>query len=213
MEFVKNINKVRVDERTTLLKSLNRVSETIEADSALKATMQTMAKTNTNTSDNITSLAELLRNEKLLETMTSTLSTGTSAIKEVVTEMFNAFKGFYSSTPLGSTTIPPVTPSKDTITIRRGGEFERQVIVWQRPSFHTKGEPQLMTTKEKEPKVAKVDKEPVHEPQDTEPIPITIVRPTTKTVPEAEIIKSSSRPELTDTVLNILPPQQIISEV
>ncbi|GKD76038.1 hypothetical protein Tco_1334320 [Tanacetum coccineum] len=42
MEFVKKINKVRVDEHITLLKSMNRVFETLEANSALKETMQTM---------------------------------------------------------------------------------------------------------------------------------------------------------------------------
>ncbi|GJX45381.1 hypothetical protein Tco_0262057 [Tanacetum coccineum] len=44
-------------------------------------------------------------------------------------------------------------------------------------------------------------KEPVQEPQDTEPIPITIVRPTTKPALEVEIIRSSSRPQLTDPIL------------
>ncbi|GKA69400.1 hypothetical protein Tco_0775464 [Tanacetum coccineum] len=38
-------------------------------------------------------------------------------MKEMVTEMFNAFKGLYSSTPSGSTTMPTVTPSKDTTTV------------------------------------------------------------------------------------------------
>ncbi|GJZ04356.1 hypothetical protein Tco_0537631 [Tanacetum coccineum] len=50
-------------------------------------------------------------------------------------------------------------------------------------------------------------KEPVQEPQDTEPIPITIVRPTTKPALEVEIIRSSSRPQLTDPILEVQPPQ------
>nr|GEU63676.1 hypothetical protein [Tanacetum cinerariifolium] len=70
IEFVEKVNQSRVDERITILKYLNIVSETLEADSALKATIQTMAETNTTTSGNITSLTELLRNEKLPDIMT-----------------------------------------------------------------------------------------------------------------------------------------------
>ncbi|GJT78620.1 hypothetical protein Tco_1045345 [Tanacetum coccineum] len=40
MESVEKIKGARVDERNTLLKALNIVSETLEADSALKAIMQ-----------------------------------------------------------------------------------------------------------------------------------------------------------------------------
>ncbi|GJT86037.1 hypothetical protein Tco_1067754 [Tanacetum coccineum] len=50
-------------------------------------------------------------------------------------------------------------------------------------------------------------KEPVQEPQDTKPIPITIVRPTTKPALEVEIIGSSSRPQLTDPILEVQAPQ------
>nr|GEV21815.1 hypothetical protein [Tanacetum cinerariifolium] len=49
MERVEKINKARVDERTT-----NTMSETLEAESSLKATKQTMVETNTTTSSNIT---------------------------------------------------------------------------------------------------------------------------------------------------------------
>ncbi|GJX40770.1 hypothetical protein Tco_0255760 [Tanacetum coccineum] len=54
-----------------------------------------------------------------------------------------------------------------------------------------------MAIEEKEPEVAEVEKELEHEPQDTKPIPTTIFRPTTKTVPNEEIIESSLRPQLT----------------
>ncbi|GKB24047.1 hypothetical protein Tco_0863448 [Tanacetum coccineum] len=121
MDLTDRINTARVDEHTTLLKSLNIVSETLEADSTLKATMQAMAETNTTTSSNITSLTELLRNAKLPEILTQlndysellkvtykTLQdslrlqiTDTSKMKEMVTEMFQAFKGFSSSTSSG----------------------------------------------------------------------------------------------------------------
>ncbi|GKA67743.1 hypothetical protein Tco_0767660 [Tanacetum coccineum] len=61
-----------------------------------------------------------------------------------------------------------------------------------------------MVTKEKEPEVTEVSNEPEHGPQDTKPILITIVRPTTKTVHEAEIIDSSSKPELNDPILELV---------
>ncbi|GJR68944.1 hypothetical protein Tco_0015009 [Tanacetum coccineum] len=70
MECVEKINEARVDECTTHLKSLNIVYETPEADSAPKATMLTMAETNTTTSGNITGLTKHLRNANLLEIIT-----------------------------------------------------------------------------------------------------------------------------------------------
>ncbi|GJR49884.1 hypothetical protein Tco_1400405 [Tanacetum coccineum] len=65
-----------------------------------------------------------------------------------------------------------------------------------------------MATEVEEHEVVKVDKELVHEPQDTKPIPITIIKPTTKTNLEAEIIESLSKPQLTDLILEVLIPQQ-----
>ncbi|GKB88017.1 hypothetical protein Tco_0960289 [Tanacetum coccineum] len=70
MESGEQINGARVEEHNSLLKALNRVSETLEADFALKATMQKMADTNTSTSGNITNLTKLLRNANLPEILT-----------------------------------------------------------------------------------------------------------------------------------------------
>ncbi|GJQ91030.1 hypothetical protein Tco_0002169 [Tanacetum coccineum] len=64
-----------------------------------------------------------------------------------------------------------------------------------------------MATEEKEPEVVEAEKEPEHKLRDTEPIPITIVRPTTKLVPNAEITKSLSRPQLTGPTLEVPIPQ------
>ncbi|GJT28321.1 hypothetical protein Tco_0908596 [Tanacetum coccineum] len=64
------ISKAGVDERAKLLKSLNRVSETLKADSALKEEMKKMAESNTTISGNITNLIELLKNAKLPEVIT-----------------------------------------------------------------------------------------------------------------------------------------------
>ncbi|GKA67742.1 hypothetical protein Tco_0767659, partial [Tanacetum coccineum] len=78
MDLIERINAARVDKRTTLLKSLNRVSETLEADSTLKAAMQAMLETKTTTSSNIASLTELLRNAKFPEILTQLNSFQTS---------------------------------------------------------------------------------------------------------------------------------------
>ncbi|GJX63410.1 hypothetical protein Tco_0296310 [Tanacetum coccineum] len=67
MNHLDKISQAGVDDRGKLLKTLNRVSKTLEADSALKEAMQKMAKSNNTTSGNITSLSEVLRNAQPLE--------------------------------------------------------------------------------------------------------------------------------------------------
>ncbi|GKA41672.1 hypothetical protein Tco_0734332 [Tanacetum coccineum] len=66
----------------------------------------------------------------------------------------------------------------------------------------TKGEKDDMITKELVSKTANVEKESEQEPQDTETIPIIIVKPTV-TPSEPEIIRSSSRPQLTDPIVEV----------
>ncbi|GJW65509.1 hypothetical protein Tco_0117393 [Tanacetum coccineum] len=61
MSNLDKISKAGVDERAKLLKSLNRVSETLEADSALKEEMKNMAESNTTISGNVTNLTKLLK--------------------------------------------------------------------------------------------------------------------------------------------------------
>ncbi|GKE35279.1 hypothetical protein Tco_1454601, partial [Tanacetum coccineum] len=59
-------------------------------------------------------------------------------------------------------------------------------------------------TEEKDIKGVEVTMEPVQESQDTKSIPITIVMPITKSATEDEHVgSSSSRPQLTDTVIDI----------
>nr|GEU54679.1 hypothetical protein [Tanacetum cinerariifolium] len=70
MSTLDKISKSGVDERAKLLKSLNRVSKTLESDSALKEEMKMMVESNTTISGNITSLTDLLRNVQLLEVIT-----------------------------------------------------------------------------------------------------------------------------------------------
>ncbi|GKG05242.1 hypothetical protein Tco_0325328, partial [Tanacetum coccineum] len=65
----------------------------------------------------------------------------------------------------------------------------------------TEGEKAKIETEEKEIADANVEKE-----LETKPIPITIVRPTTKPTHETKIIGSSSRPQLTDSILEVQVP-------
>nr|GEU45197.1 hypothetical protein [Tanacetum cinerariifolium] len=55
----------------------------------------------------------------------------------------------------------------------------------------------------KEPEAKNAEKEPEQETQDTGPIPITIIRTITKLALEIEMIGSSSRLQLTDTILEV----------
>nr|GEY15518.1 hypothetical protein [Tanacetum cinerariifolium] len=88
MKTIDNISKARIDERTKLLKALNRVSKTLDADSALKEEMKQMAESHNTTSGNFSSFTELLNNAKLLEILTkmdvfqSTLNTLITTIKK-----------------------------------------------------------------------------------------------------------------------------------
>ncbi|GJU91519.1 hypothetical protein Tco_1303942 [Tanacetum coccineum] len=81
MTRLDKISQAGVDDKAKLLKTLNRVFETLEADSALKEAMQKMVESNNTTFGNITSLIELLRNAQLpeifnqLNTFQSTLNT------------------------------------------------------------------------------------------------------------------------------------------
>nr|GEU68290.1 hypothetical protein [Tanacetum cinerariifolium] len=60
MARIDKINTARAEENATLLKALNRVSETLEADSALKASLQKMDKTTNTIFGNLTDLTKLL---------------------------------------------------------------------------------------------------------------------------------------------------------
>ncbi|GJV51342.1 hypothetical protein Tco_1447083 [Tanacetum coccineum] len=115
------------------------------------------------------------------------MQAGISSIKEMVTEMFHDFKGLSSSTPLSSATILIVTPPEANATVREGENSKKRVVVWQKPPSYTEGEPQPMVTRELKPKVAK-DVEFVLEVE--------------------HIGSSSSRPQLTDTIIDITPLEE-----
>ncbi|GJU78554.1 hypothetical protein Tco_1275624 [Tanacetum coccineum] len=171
MNHIDKINNVRVEERYSPLKSLNRVSETLEADSALKALMIKMAETNTTTSSNISKLTKLLRNEK-------------NTRDHHLIKCFLNFPQHFELSVFSSS-----TPSGSAINATVRGEF-------------TEIEPEVEDV-EKEPEATN-EEEHVQEPQLSEPIPITIVRPLTKPAPELEIIRSSSRLQITYTILEVV---------
>ncbi|GJY54702.1 hypothetical protein Tco_0446366 [Tanacetum coccineum] len=169
IELIEKINKSRFNECTNLLKSLNKVSETLKDDSALKAPCRPWKKPTPLylATSSCASISESLKedpefNQRLLKaaegyiqnsarltkisnslrdfnlqslqtritnfentqvTMQSditSIKTDTSTMKEMMTEMFNAFKEFSSSTPSGSTCILTVTPLEATATVVEG---------------------------------------------------------------------------------------------
>ncbi|GKA02305.1 hypothetical protein Tco_0674970 [Tanacetum coccineum] len=131
----------------------------------------------------------------------ASLKKDTSKIKDIMTEIFSAVKGQPFSTPLSS--VPKPTLAITGIQANVGGEFSSHC-------YYKSIERKLFTywgrscgTAKKEPEVTNVKKEPEHETQDIGPIPITVFRPTTKPTLEAEteIIGSSSRPQLTDPIV------------
>ncbi|GKC55004.1 hypothetical protein Tco_1077749, partial [Tanacetum coccineum] len=99
-----------------------------------------------------------------------------SSIKGMVTEMFQTFKGFSSSTPSGSSSILTITPPEVHATIMRGDNSEKQVVV--------------NTTKEPEFKMLRKS-----------------LRLITKPALEVEMIGSSSRLQLINTILEVQIPQ------
>ncbi|GJR39863.1 hypothetical protein Tco_1215547 [Tanacetum coccineum] len=152
MGTVEQINGARVKEKATLLKALNIVSKTLEADSILKASMQKMAKTNITTCGNITDLTEILRNAKLPEIITYLQAINFPSFQDRIIAIENTH----------------VTMQADISSIKGMGE--------QLSIVDTTKEPEV----EKEPDVENVENELECEPQDIEPIPITIIRPPDK---------------------------------
>ncbi|GJR20928.1 hypothetical protein Tco_0969455 [Tanacetum coccineum] len=108
----------------------------------------------------------------------------------MVIEMFQDFNGISSSTPSGGCLAKPpsYTEGKQLSIVKTTKESRTEHV-------------------EKELEVEDVEIEPKHQPQVTEPIPITIFRPITQPNPKVETIESSSRLQLTDTILEILIPQ------
>ncbi|GKC82631.1 hypothetical protein Tco_1138348 [Tanacetum coccineum] len=156
MKTINNISKVGIDERAKLLKALNRVSETLEADSDLKEEMKKMVESYNTTSDNLSGM---------------------------VTEMLQEFKGMSSSTFSGNASIP--TAPLPEVHASIGGEFRETDEAAETPM-------------KQEPK------------RPTRVVPISTIKPITRPNPEVALIESASRLPLTNLILEIHVPQQIV---
>ncbi|GJS70485.1 hypothetical protein Tco_0703326 [Tanacetum coccineum] len=88
---IDNISKARFDERAKLLKAINRVFETLKAESALKEEMKKMVKSYNTTSKNILGLTELINNAKLQELLTK-LEGFQSTLNTLSTQCASIFK-------------------------------------------------------------------------------------------------------------------------
>ncbi|GJZ38057.1 hypothetical protein Tco_0584248 [Tanacetum coccineum] len=213
-KIIDNISKAGVDERTKLLKALNKVSKTLEADSSLKKEMKKIAKSHNTTSGNLSSLIGLLNNAKLLEILTkmdafhstlNTLSTQCASISKLLKEepefnqrLLREAEGYIQNSSKGWL-LKCFKPS--------GGEnLEKQVVVWQKPPSYTKGEPMQIVTTTKEPKDEGTETSKEEPTKATRVVPISSVRPLMRINPELEMMSSTSTVKLTDTVLEIPTP-------
>ncbi|GJW30390.1 hypothetical protein Tco_0047265 [Tanacetum coccineum] len=153
--------------------SLNKVFDTLEADSALKEAMQQMAESN--------DLARLLRNAKLPKLLTHvTMQDDIVFIKGMVTGMFQAFKGISTSTLSGSASVPTVTQPEGEKMLSKETTKEAEIE-------HV----------EKESEVEDVVMEPVQEPQFTGPV-IDITLPPQLESPQATPKPDRGKGKVTD---------------
>ncbi|GKB61044.1 hypothetical protein Tco_0917230 [Tanacetum coccineum] len=214
MELIEKINKSRFNECTNLLKSLNKVSETLKDDSTLKApcrpwkkptplhlatsSLPQAAEGYIQNSARLTKISNSLRDFNLQSLQTritnlentqvtmqsdiTSIKTDTSTMKEMMTEMFNAFKEFSSSTPSGSTCILTVTPLEATATVGERRILKDKSLFGKNLPFTLRGS------------------------HNKWPLGKKNLRPTTKIVPEAKII--GSRLQLNDPILEVPTPQQ-----
>ncbi|GJZ33227.1 hypothetical protein Tco_0578663 [Tanacetum coccineum] len=114
-------------------------------------------------------------------------STDTANIKAIMTEMFCAFKWQPFSTPSSSAHKPTLALTR--IPANLGGNSTHHATISPVEPSQPEGEKAEMETEEKEHEVATVEKEPEHTPQDTK------------------------RPQPTEIVINITPPEQSIHEL
>ncbi|GJR45047.1 hypothetical protein Tco_1313150 [Tanacetum coccineum] len=140
-----------------------------------------------------------------LRSKISSFKQDTSEIKSMMTEIFKAFKGMSFSTPSSSVPTTTLAITKGPTTVE-GENFTHAAT--KEPPSHTEGENDDMKTQE-----TKVKKEPEKETtkevptRPTRVVPISTVRPITRHNPKVALIESSSRPPLTNIILEILIPQ------
>nr|GEZ72813.1 hypothetical protein [Tanacetum cinerariifolium] len=210
MKTIDNISKFGIDERAKLLKALNRFSETLEVDSALKEEIKKMDESYNTTFGNLSGLTKLINNAKLLELLTklkgflstlNTLSTQCASVSKSLKEDHEFNQS--SSNALILTAPPP------EVYASVGGEFREVGYYVAKTSFFTDEEQMqiVTTTKKPEDEASKTPME--QEPKrPTRAVPISTVKPITRTNLKVALIESASRPLLTDPILQIHVPQQ-----
>ncbi|GJV68938.1 hypothetical protein Tco_1484447 [Tanacetum coccineum] len=122
-----------------------------------------------------------------------------------MTEIYQVFKG-QSSTP--SSSVPQTTLAITEGPTNVGGDNFIHANTKEPPS-HTEGEHVTIEDDTKKAKSDKAEEEP------TRAVPISIVRLITRPNPEVALIESSSRPPLTDPILEIpklVPVSKVIQE-
>ncbi|GJU25376.1 hypothetical protein Tco_1163997 [Tanacetum coccineum] len=115
-----------------------------------------------------------------------------------MTEIYQAFKG-QSLTP--SSSVPQITLAITEGPANVRGENVTQDNTKEPPS-HTKGKHVTMEDDTEKAESDKVEEEP------TRVVLILTIRPITRPNPEVSLIESSSRPSLTNPILEIPVPQQ-----
>ncbi|GJV86887.1 hypothetical protein Tco_1530825 [Tanacetum coccineum] len=107
MKTIDNINKAGIDKRAKLLKAINRVFKTLEANTVLKEEMKKMAESYTTTFGNLSGLTELINNAKLPELLTK-------------------LEGFQSTLNTLSSASIPTTPQPEVHAFIRRENLEKQ---------------------------------------------------------------------------------------
>ncbi|GJT65631.1 retrovirus-related pol polyprotein from transposon TNT 1-94 [Tanacetum coccineum] len=177
MECVEKINKARVDECITLLKSLNRVSKTLEVDFALKTSLDSLSPQYASISDSLKEDPDF--NQRLLKAVKGYIQN--SARLTEITSSLRELNFLSLQTRITNVENTQVTMQSDISSIKEmvtemfnalrdflppspQENSEKHVVVWQKPPSYTKGEPLSMVTNKKELKVAEVEKESIQEP-------------------------------------------------
>ncbi|GJU89662.1 retrovirus-related pol polyprotein from transposon TNT 1-94 [Tanacetum coccineum] len=184
--YEKIITKFKSDHvigRNRILTSLKEVQDAVKEDPALNKKVLEATKAYTK---NSTSLTELLTLVKTIDF--PDLKTTVEPLLAAVTAQNDQLAKWVES----SASMARVSAHTATINPIEKNPFQTEV------------EKDKMETKEKDIKVSNVEKE-----QETKPIPLTIVKLTTKPTHETKIIGSASRPQLTDPIFKVqVPPPE-----
>ncbi|GJV95492.1 hypothetical protein Tco_1547069 [Tanacetum coccineum] len=214
--FQQILNFFKTDHNTDLrriLQNLKEVQDVVKEDHALNKKALKAIEAYTKNSTNLTELLTLVKNFDfsglkslaMLQNDISSLKKDISEIKNMMYEIFYAFKG---QTPPSSSV--PTCLGACVAWMGRNVDIKD----WNSVKFCTfdKGNSKKTTIEKqptKEPEVEKSMQEPARA---SRPIPITIVRPLMRPAPKIEMMSSSSTIQLNDTSLEVLIPQPAVTD-